>query len=174
MGITRYNAKNCRAVQIKLNQIVEKMSIWSLIKAYWRLRYHSNKHFSELPTRWRKTSTDIDTEQNYVTFTFFLSNSVKISPFWAASHASPWNCTDAGYCYRRCVVSVCVWVALLPSVPSTHHSHHPPPLHSFVPGLKPFFLQILPTIAFLFFFRTHATHSLHYLPILLNISAFTF
>ena len=29
-----------------------------------------------------------------------------------------------------------VWVALPPSVPSTHHSHHPSPLHSFTPGLK--------------------------------------
>ena len=30
-------------------------------------------------------------------------------------------------------------VALLPSVPSTHHSHHPSLLHSFTPGLKPSF-----------------------------------
>ena len=30
-------------------------------------------------------------------------------------------------------------VALLPLVSSTHHSHHPPPLHSFIPGLKPYF-----------------------------------
>jgi len=29
-----------------------------------------------------------------------------------------------------------VWVALPPSGPSTHHSHHPSPLHSFTPGLK--------------------------------------
>ena len=27
-------------------------------------------------------------------------------------------------------------VALLPLVPSTYHSHHPSPLHSFIPGLK--------------------------------------
>jgi len=27
-------------------------------------------------------------------------------------------------------------VALPPSVPSTHHSHHPSPLHFFTPGLK--------------------------------------
>ena len=30
-------------------------------------------------------------------------------------------------------------VALPPSVPSTHHSHHQSPLHSFTPGLKPSF-----------------------------------
>ena len=29
-----------------------------------------------------------------------------------------------------------LWVALPPSVPSTHHFHHPLPLHSFTPGLK--------------------------------------
>ena len=29
-----------------------------------------------------------------------------------------------------------VWVALAPSVPSTHHSHHPSPLHSFTPGCQ--------------------------------------
>ena len=32
-----------------------------------------------------------------------------------------------------------LWVTLLPSVPSTHHSHHPLPLQSFTPGLKPSF-----------------------------------
>ena len=32
-----------------------------------------------------------------------------------------------------------LWVALPPSVPSTHHSHHPSPHHSFIPGLKPSF-----------------------------------
>ena len=42
-------------------------------------------------------------------------------------------------------------VTLPPSVPSTHHSHHPSPLHSFIPSLKPFFLQILPFVAFLQF-----------------------
>ena len=34
-----------------------------------------------------------------------------------------------------------------PSVPSTHH---PSPLHSFIPGLIPSFLQILPTVAIVF------------------------
>ena len=46
---------------------------------------------------------------------------------------------------------------LHPSGPSTHHSHHSLPPHSFIPGLKPSFLQILPT--FLFFFRTDSTDS---------------
>ena len=31
-----------------------------------------------------------------------------------------------------------LWVALLPSVPSTHHCHPSPP-HSFIPGFKPSF-----------------------------------
>ena len=31
------------------------------------------------------------------------------------------------------------WVALPLFVPSTHHSHHPSPSHSFIPGLKPSF-----------------------------------
>ena len=46
-------------------------------------------------------------------------------------------------------------VALLPSVPSTHHSHHSSPPQSFIPGLIPVFpfLQILPTVTFLFFFQ---------------------
>ena len=43
-----------------------------------------------------------------------------------------------------------LWVALPPSVTSTHHFHHPLPLHSSTPDLKPFFLQIPPTAAFLF------------------------
>ena len=32
-----------------------------------------------------------------------------------------------------------LWVALPPSVLSTHHSHHPSPRHSFIPALKPSF-----------------------------------
>ena len=35
--------------------------------------------------------------------------------------------------------SLVLSVALPPSVPSTRHSHHPSPLHSFIPGLKPSF-----------------------------------
>ena len=64
-----------------------------------------------------------------------------------------------------------LWVALPPSVPSTHHFHHPLPLHSFTPYFP--FLQILPTIAYLFFFRTDTTDSPDCLPILLSISIFT-
>ena len=37
-----------------------------------------------------------------------------------------------------------VWVALAPSVPSTRHSHHPSPLHSFTPGLKLLFCKSFP------------------------------
>ena len=66
-----------------------------------------------------------------------------------------------------------LWVALPPSFPSTHHSHHPSPLHSFTPGLNFPFLQIFPTIAYLFFSWTDSTDSPDYLSILLNISVFT-
>jgi len=46
------------------------------------------------------------------------------------------------------------------SVPSTHHTHYPSPLHSFIPSLEPIpFLQILPTVTFLFFFSTDSTDS---------------
>ena len=67
-----------------------------------------------------------------------------------------------------------LWVALSPSVPSTYHSHHPSPLHSFIPVLKPSILQILPTVAFLFFFTTYSTDSLDCLPTLLSTSVFYF
>jgi len=62
-------------------------------------------------------------------------------------------------------------VAVLPSVPSTHHSHHPSLPHSFIPGLKPFFLQILRIVAF-FFCRTNSTESPDCLPLLLSIAVF--
>ena len=67
-----------------------------------------------------------------------------------------------------------LWVALPPSVPSTRNSHHPSPPHSFMSGLNLPFLQILPTVAFLFFFRTGSTDSPDCSPILLSISVFTF
>ena len=66
-----------------------------------------------------------------------------------------------------------LFVALLPSVPSTHHSHYPLPLHSFIPGLKLPFLEIFPTIAYLFFIRTDSTHRTVYL-ILLSMSVYLF
>jgi len=46
-----------------------------------------------------------------------------------------------------------------PLVPSTHRCHHPSPLQSFIPGLKPSFSAILPTVAFLFFSRTRSQDS---------------
>jgi len=46
-----------------------------------------------------------------------------------------------------------LWVALLPSVSSTRHSHHPLPLQAFTLSFEAYnfpFLQILPTVAFFF------------------------
>jgi len=63
-------------------------------------------------------------------------------------------------------------VALPPSVPSTYHYHYPSPLHAFIPDVP--FLQILPTVAFLLFFRTDSMDHPDCLPILLSISVFTF
>ena len=62
-------------------------------------------------------------------------------------------------------------VSLLPSVPSTHHSYSSRH-HSFIPGLNLPFLQILPTITFLFCFRTDSTDSPDSLLTLLSISIF--
>jgi len=60
-----------RVIQIKLNDLVLKMSICSLTYQQSIFRcYHSDKHFSRfLSTRWRRKSTGIDMEQNYVTVT---------------------------------------------------------------------------------------------------------
>jgi len=44
-------------------------------KAYFK-RYHSDKHFSELPTRWRQQSAGIDMEQNYVALTLCIDTGV--------------------------------------------------------------------------------------------------
>ena len=52
------------------------------------------------------------------------------------------------------------------------HSHHPSPPSLFRSRLP--FLQIIPTITFLFFFRTDSTDSPDCLPILLSISVFHF
>ena len=62
-----------------------------------------------------------------------------------------------------------------PSVPSTHNFfviHHPFTLS--LQALKLPFLQILPNVAYFFFFWTDATDSTDCLPILLNISFFYF
>jgi len=48
------------------------------------------------------------------------------------------------------------------------------PLCSFIPGLKPSFLQILPIVAFLFFFRTDYLDFTDCLLLLLSISVFYF
>jgi len=54
--------------------------------------------------------------------------------------------------------------------PSTHHSHHPSPAHSFIPGLKPSF-SVNPSHRSLpFFFGTDCMDSRDCLPIFLSIS----
>ena len=64
------------------------------------------------------------------------------------------------------VVMLLTFVLIIISILS-----HP---HFFIPGLKPFFLQILSTIAFPFFFRTDSRNSPDCLSILLSISVFSF
>ena len=63
-------------------------------------------------------------------------------------------------------------VALPPSIPSTHHSYHPSPLHSFIPGLKPSFSVNPSHRTFLFLYRTDSTDYPDCFPILLSISIF--
>ena len=46
--------------------------------------------------------------------------------------------------------------------------------HTFTPGLKPSFLQILPTVAFLFIFGTDCMFSPYCLQILLSVSVYYF
>ena len=52
------------------------MSMWSLTyqQSVFK-RYHSDKHFSVLLTRWRQKSTGIDMKQNYVIVTLCVSQS---------------------------------------------------------------------------------------------------
>jgi len=59
-----------------------------------------------------------------------------------------------------------------PSVPSAHHSHHPSPPHSFIPGLKLSFSANPSQRTLLFFFRTDSTLSLDCLLIVLSIHFF--
>ena len=61
-----------------------------------------------------------------------------------------------------------------PSVPSAHHSHHPSPPHSFIPGLKLSFSANPSQRTLLFFFRTDSTLSLDCLLIVLSIHFFKF
>ena len=87
-------------IQTKLNQLVEKMSIWSLTyqQSVFK-RYYSDKHFSEfflnfLPTIGRQKPTGIDMEQNYVTVT----NCIAISHALLTSdiaHGQPANCYNS-------------------------------------------------------------------------------
>ena len=58
-------------------------------------------------------------------------------------------------------------------VPSTHHSHHPSPLHSFTPGLKLSFSANPSHHTYHFFSWTDSTDSPDCLPILLSISVFS-
>jgi len=64
-------AKIYRVIQIELNDLVVKMSIRLLTYQQSVFRCcHSDEHFSRfLPTRWRRKSTGIDMQQNYVTVT---------------------------------------------------------------------------------------------------------
>ena len=55
------------------------------------------------------------------------------------------------------------FVLIIISIPPPSLFHH---------VLKTFFLQILPTVAYLFFFRTDSTDSADCLPVLLGISVF--
>ena len=41
--------------------------------------------------------------------------------------------------YMAAVLRFALFLPLLPLVPSTHHSYHPSPFHSFITGLKPSF-----------------------------------
>jgi len=62
------------------------------------------------------------------------------------------------------VVMLLTFILIIISIPSTPHS--------FIPGLKPFFLQIIPTVAFLFFFGTDYMDSPDCLLTLLSLSVF--
>jgi len=55
----------------------------------------------------------------------------RLTQLWKVRHLL-WYSAHLEYILTHLVL----WVALLPLVPSTHHSHHLSPLHSFTPGLK--------------------------------------
>ena len=65
----------------------------------------------------------------------------------------------------------CNWVSVLLTFILIITSIPSPP-HSFIPGLNLPLLQILPTAAFLFFFRADSTDSPDCLPILLSFHVF--
>ena len=67
-----------------------------------------------------------------------------------------------------------LWVALPPSVTSTHHFHHPSPLHSFTSGLKPSFSATPSHCSLPFLLPDWLHDSPDCLPIRLSISVFTY
>jgi len=77
-----------------------------------------------------------------------------------------------GSCAKHLTVESHTVVMLLTVIGLLIISSIPSPHHSFIPGLKPSFLQILPTAAFLFFFRTDYMNSPDCLLLLLSISVF--
>jgi len=65
------------------------MFIWSLTYQQSAFkRYHGDKHFSVLPTRWRQKSTGIDMEQYYVIVTLCIGNQYFRS--WRECKPGPW------------------------------------------------------------------------------------
>jgi len=63
----------------KIYRVIQKIKSVSLRNYQQSVfkRYYSDKHFSELlPTRWRQKSTGIDMEQNYVTVTLCIWQSI--------------------------------------------------------------------------------------------------
>ena len=93
------------------------------------------------------------------------------------------------YGVRPIPVGVLIVLEVLKAVCATHIEYHtvviqltfiliiisiPSPPHSFIAGLNPSFLQIIPTVAFLFFSETDSTDSLDCLPILLSMPVFLF
>ena len=57
---------SCHPTNVKALK-VKKMSIWSLTYQQSVFKcYHSDKHLSVFPARWRPKSTGIDMEQNYI------------------------------------------------------------------------------------------------------------
>ena len=85
-------AKNYHVIQINMNQLVWKMSIWSLIYRQQSVfkSYHSDRHFSEfLPTRWRQKWTGIDMQKLRHCHPMYncipcIKNLVKLTITWPA------------------------------------------------------------------------------------------
>ena len=91
----------------------------------------------------------------------------------------PKSCVGLGYCGLRFFLRHCVWRRLSDDVSVGlisffHFISSPVTPHCFIRSLSVPFLQILPIVAFLFFFRTDFTDSSGCLPILLSLSVFKF